>query len=298
MLILLVPRTAAAADEAVQVETSLSVGLGSIELRVHNPGQVTLGVVGIVPCDPGIRATLTTPDGRQAVLTGRTPTPLGSCEIQVLQEHEIPPGGSFYVNYRIPPEFTSQVGTYTVAFTTPLASYAKRAALQITEPFSFTIPFTDVALHWAWEQVADAVARGWVSGYPDGTFRPDQPVTYGEFSKMLVLAKGLPPAPGPADVDWSSPWRNAAIQAGWMQPGLTGEVRQFDAIAMVVRASGLAGSSEIHGHREAWEFAERNRIILATVEFKHSTNSIMTRAIAVALIWRMQGVVEAANQHG
>ena len=40
--------------------------------------------------------------------------------------------------------------------------------------------FTDVSDHWANDYVANAVAKGWITGYEDGTFRPDQNITRAE----------------------------------------------------------------------------------------------------------------------
>ena len=40
--------------------------------------------------------------------------------------------------------------------------------------------------------IADLSSRGIVSGFPDGTFRPGDPVTRQQFAKMIVLALGLP----------------------------------------------------------------------------------------------------------
>lgn len=49
-----------------------------------------------------------------------------------------------------------------------------------------TSPFPDVpAGHWAAEVVSFAAEEGWVSGYPDGTFRPDAPVSRAEAVKIL-----------------------------------------------------------------------------------------------------------------
>ena len=46
--------------------------------------------------------------------------------------------------------------------------------------------FTDVTSgHWAAEVVSFAAEEGWVSGYPDGTFRPDAPVSRAEAVKIL-----------------------------------------------------------------------------------------------------------------
>jgi len=45
--------------------------------------------------------------------------------------------------------------------------------------------FSDVpAGHWAAADIAGAVKAGYVSGLPDGTFKPDKPVSRAEFIKM------------------------------------------------------------------------------------------------------------------
>jgi hypothetical protein len=43
---------------------------------------------------------------------------------------------------------------------------------------------------WAAKYINYAVAKGVVNGYPDGTFRPAEDVTYNEMVTMLVLALG------------------------------------------------------------------------------------------------------------
>ena len=56
---------------------------------------------------------------------------------------------------------------------------------------STTDKFPDVPQeHWANKYIAYAVQTGIVAGNDDGTFRPANPVTYGEVCKMLVCAKG------------------------------------------------------------------------------------------------------------
>ena len=42
--------------------------------------------------------------------------------------------------------------------------------------------------HWAYQQVSRCVQDGIVSGYPDGAFKPTNPVSYGAFSIMLARA--------------------------------------------------------------------------------------------------------------
>jgi hypothetical protein len=59
--------------------------------------------------------------------------------------------------------------------------------------------FGDVAeLYPACEAVERLAGRGVLGGYPDGTFRPEAPVTRAEFAKMIVIAMGWQPQPGAA----------------------------------------------------------------------------------------------------
>jgi len=50
--------------------------------------------------------------------------------------------------------------------------------------------FKDMAGHWSDKYVAYAVSLGIINGYPDGTFKADNTVTYDEAAKMLVAALG------------------------------------------------------------------------------------------------------------
>ena len=47
--------------------------------------------------------------------------------------------------------------------------------------------FVDTYRHWGRDIIEEASSRGWVTGYPDGTFRPDAPLTRAE-GVALVLA--------------------------------------------------------------------------------------------------------------
>lgn len=70
----------------------------------------------------------------------------------------------------------------------------------------------DVRNHWALPQVRELLERGVVRGYPDGTFRPDQMVTRGEFVTMLSSA-----------LDWTAPGVELPFKdeiPGWVLPGL------------------------------------------------------------------------------
>ncbi|MBB6674852.1 S-layer homology domain-containing protein [Cohnella nanjingensis] len=75
--------------------------------------------------------------------------------------------------------------------------------------------FSDVPVsHWASQAIGNAVSRGWMKGYPDGTFRPEQSITRAE---MAALLAGLPQREGEAAsvaefTDTVGHWAQAAIR--------------------------------------------------------------------------------------
>ena len=60
--------------------------------------------------------------------------------------------------------------------------------------------FNDVRTnHWAKSYIDNAVAHGWMNGYPDGTFRPDQAITRAEV--VNVINKLIERTPNKAQID-------------------------------------------------------------------------------------------------
>ena len=66
-------------------------------------------------------------------------------------------------------------------------------ALGLADYATGTSSFSDMAGHWSNPYVAYATSLGIIDGYPDGTFRPDNTVSYDEAAKMLVAALGYTP---------------------------------------------------------------------------------------------------------
>lgn len=48
--------------------------------------------------------------------------------------------------------------------------------------------FTDIKGHWAKPAIEEMVRQGILDGYPDGSFRPGEPVKVDQFVKMLILS--------------------------------------------------------------------------------------------------------------
>lgn len=55
--------------------------------------------------------------------------------------------------------------------------------------------FSDSGSHWAKSAIEQAAAAGWVNGYEDGSFRPDQSITRAETVVLLNRALGRTPNP-------------------------------------------------------------------------------------------------------
>jgi len=64
----------------------------------------------------------------------------------------------------------------------------KDAAVSTLNSTAKSSSFSDISNHWAKNWIEEAVKLGFVSGYEDGTFKPDRTVTRAEFSKLLNSA--------------------------------------------------------------------------------------------------------------
>lgn len=68
--------------------------------------------------------------------------------------------------------------------------------------------------HWAYDAVQWVVDEGVVAGYPDGTFRPDQEVTEGEFLSLFIRSFEEFKTQDETE-DWTDPLYKFAEEKGW-----------------------------------------------------------------------------------
>ena len=71
--------------------------------------------------------------------------------------------------------------------------------------------FNDIDGHWAEDVIEKWQDYGYINGYPDGSFKPDNPVTRGELAKILTsafeLKKGqVPEYSDVSESDWYYPY--------------------------------------------------------------------------------------------
>jgi hypothetical protein len=107
--------------------------------------------------------------------------------------------------------------------------------------------FPDVAAgDWFAPSVCYAAEHGWVKGYPDGKFRPSQPVTMAEAIKMLVASRSYPLD---APVSWQAP---DIPSDAWYAPYLAVGLDKF-----IVSFEGL---SDAQGHSVLGQALDRGTI--------------------------------------
>lgn len=89
----------------------------------------------------------------------------------------------------MPPETSTPVPAHTE---TPLPTETETPVPMPTQtPGPCGMSFSDLADdHWAYSFIADLFCRHAISGYSDGTIRPNEGSTRGQFVKMAVLALG------------------------------------------------------------------------------------------------------------
>ena len=57
--------------------------------------------------------------------------------------------------------------------------------------YSNTTSFTDTGKHWAHDYIEIAASKGFINGYPDGTFKPDANVSYVEAAAIFCRMRNI-----------------------------------------------------------------------------------------------------------
>lgn len=75
--------------------------------------------------------------------------------------------------------------------------------------------FSDVKSdNWFYKDVVSAVNQGYISGYEDGSFKPNKNVSHGEFYAMLCRAAGVDLSKGSNDSHWAYIYASALYKQG------------------------------------------------------------------------------------
>ena len=101
--------------------------------------------------------------------------------------------------------------------------------------------FTDLTEnHWACQYVSDLARQNVVKGYPDGRFRPDRSVTYGETLKLILLAAGIPEPQAQPGQHWAYPYLQYALNNSLLLSFDAGDLNKAPTRREVARLAALA----------------------------------------------------------
>ncbi len=137
-------------------------------------------------------------------------------------------------------------------------------------------PFSDLTGHWSEGAISRMLNRGLISGYPDGTFCPDKPVTRAECALILSRALDLPAA-GPealsvfGDKGAIPEWTQAAVAqavaarlfSGYPEPDGSKEFGPDKKVArteLAVILSRAASQKGLQKNSDLTNFSDQDRI--------------------------------------
>ena len=174
--------------------------------------------------------------------------------------------------------------------------------------------FPDTEGHWAREDIVRAQRDGYLTGGPDGRFRPDEPLLASHLLTILARALALPDAPeaetAAAPTAWYLESARRAVAAGLIAPDFAAfedPVSRQSALLMTARGYGInPAGADLHllsGFSDAAALADGDRLMLAALverdlvhgwEGQLHLEEHLTRAQFMTLLYRMEGFYETA----
>ena len=174
-------------------------------------------------------------------------------------------------------------------------SMALAAALAFAPAQAFAAPATDISGHWAEKVITQWQEKGLISGYEEGTFKPDNSVTRAEFVIMLNKALGFTQK---GNVTFSDVSANAwyydavaiAVEAGYCAGYEDGTFKPNATITRAEAAVMIAKAKELTANTEAADkFADASRIPA------WAKGSIGAVSVAGFMTGRTDGTFDASN---
>ena len=95
------------------------------------------------------------------------------------------------------------------------AEFAAIAARFDDKNTNNTSNFSDIASHWAKDEIGVAANKGWINGYPDSTFRPDQYITRAEAMTLVNRVLNRLPEKSEDLLDAMIKWPDNADASVW-----------------------------------------------------------------------------------
>ena len=192
-------------------------------------------------------------------------------------------------------------------------------------PLGAFFPFPDAFMHWAKANLLQAYTEGWISGFADGTMRPNDEITRSQLASILVRAFALSAPAGSTGKDFADTqghWAREAIRivsackitSGYSDNrfGPNDALTREQAIALIVNTLRYLGVDTTSAADDTTPFTDADKIspwAEAAVRFGF-TNGIIsgkpdnrfdpsgtaTRAEIVSMIIRAAGYMAENNQ--
>ncbi len=167
--------------------------------------------------------------------------------------------------------------TVTVDHFTKFAVLAKEATPSTVQPAPVAGQlFSDVpASYWAQAVINKLSTLGYINGYPDGSFKPENSISRAEFATVLVKAFNLPLASGKVFDDTANHWAKdhiagayaAGIVSGYSESsfGPDDPITREQMAAMIVKAAKIEAATEKVAFTDSGEVSDWAKDALAAV---------------------------------
>jgi hypothetical protein len=185
--------------------------------------------------------------------------------------------------------------------------------------------FSDSAGHWAEDIIQELAERGIIVGYPDGTVKPDNIITRGEFCALLARYLEIDttceeketPTFNDIDGNWSEANIEALVDAGIIDPGdydgnfrSTEPITRIEIIRMMVRSihkgdaaeaytggTGFSDDSALNGTDKGYaHYADDYGLVNGYPDNTIRQDDESTRAEAFALLERQKDAADKAAE--
>lgn len=219
----------------------LSADADLIDLRVDG-----IAVAGFAPANPGPYAA-SIPHSQTAVVITYT-TSSADATVQVADDTNLAVGDNMITvivtaSYGDTKEYLIKVTRATAPHSSGGDGGSVLLPNEHERPDDSETPafvFTDITEHWAEREIKRALSQGIINGYPDGTFKPNNPVTRAEFTMMLANAlklEGEDVVLAFTDKDQIAAWAKRAVVSAVQAGIITGyEDGSFRPHAPITRA--------------------------------------------------------------
>ncbi|MEK3720852.1 S-layer homology domain-containing protein [Paenibacillus sp. FSL H8-0034] len=152
-----------------------------------------------------------------------------------------------------------------------------------------SINFKDIRGHWAERDVQIAVQKGYVDGYVDETFKPEQNVSRAEFIKMAVTAMSLKTLAA-LDKPWYEPFVESAVTNGihryedYTSGDINTPITREEMARIAVRSAGEKNTDDLK-----WMYLATSKGIINGLDNQGTIGGEQptTRAQAITVIERM-----------